>query len=72
MIQIIWVAAGVILGMLISTILIPPSRKVSAVPRPNDTGLYHTDTGCVRIQSIEVPCGQESDSFNLIASLTKK
>lgn len=72
MIQLIWVAAGVIFGMLISTVLIPPSRKVSSVPRPNDSGVYHTDTGCVHVESTEVPCGEEADSFNLLASLTKK
>ena len=72
MFQITWIAAGVIVGMLIACIVVPPTRKQVAVPSPHDTDVFHTDTGCVRTNAIEVPCGEEADSFNLLASLGKK
>jgi len=72
MIQFPWVVAGVIIGMLISTILIPPTRKQSTLPQPHDSSVYTTDSGCVRFESMEVPCTEEPDSLNLIASLSKQ
>jgi len=72
MFQLVWIAAGAIVGMLIACVLVPPTRTRVSVPSPHDKGIFHTDTGCVRTHAIEVPCGQEADSFNLLASLTKK
>ena len=72
MFQLVWITAGVIVGMLIACIVIPPTRKQAAVPSPYDTDVFHTDTGCVRTHAIEVPCGEEADSLNLLASLSKK
>jgi hypothetical protein len=72
MFQVVWIAAGAIVGMLIACIVVPPSRKQVSVPTPHDRGIFHTDTGCIRTHAIEVPCGQEADSFNLLASLSKK
>lgn len=72
MIEIPWVVAGLILGLLISAVSVPPQRKVKALPQPNDNSIYHTDTGCVRFNATEVPCTQEPDSLNLLASLSKK
>jgi hypothetical protein len=57
---------------LIACIIIPPTRKEVAVPTPHDNDIFHTETGCVRTNAIEVPCGAEADSFNLLASLSKK
>jgi hypothetical protein len=68
MIELRWIVAGVILGLLISTILIPPTRKEPKVPVPNDDSIYHTPSGCVHISSDEVPCTAEPDSLNLLAS----
>jgi hypothetical protein len=68
MIELRWVAAGVIVGMLISTVMIPPTRKTKTLPSPHDTSVYSTDTGCVRFVSEEVPCTAEPDSLNLLAS----
>ena len=72
MFQVVWIAAGALVGMLIACIVIPPTRKQVSVPTPHDRGIFHTDTGCIRTHAIEVPCGQEADSFNLLASLSKK
>jgi hypothetical protein len=71
MIEVRWVFAGAIVGLLISTVLIPPTRKVKMLPQPHDTTTYQTDTGCVRFVSEEVPCTAETDSLNLLASLRK-
>jgi hypothetical protein len=68
MIELRWVAAGVIVGMLISTVMIPPTRKTKTLPSPHDTSVYATETGCVRFVSEEVPCTAEPDSLNLLAS----
>ena len=72
MIELRWLSAGVIFGLLVSTILIPPTRKQVRIPQPNDPRVYHTETGGVRFTSVEVPCVQEADSLNVLASLTKK
>ena len=63
-----WMIAGAIVGMLISTVLIPPTRKVKVLPSPADTNPFHVDTGCVRFLSEEVPCTAEPDSLNLLAT----
>jgi hypothetical protein len=72
MIELRWLVAGIIVGMLLSTVFIPPTRKMKTVPSPNDSSVYHTDTGCVRFVSEEVPCVQGADSLNLLASLGNK
>jgi hypothetical protein len=72
MIQLQWLVAGLIFGLLVSTVVIPPTRKKITVPQPNDSSVYHTDTGCVRFAADEVPCVHEADSLNLLASLSKK
>ena len=68
MIEIKWLVAGLISGLLISTVTVPPTRKKITIPQPNDSSVYHTDTGCVRFEATEVPCTQEPDSLNLLAA----
>lgn len=72
MIELRWVAGGLIVGMLLSSVFVPPTRKLKTVPSPNDSSVYHTETGCVRFVSEEVPCVQGADSLNLLASVGKK
>ena len=72
MFELRWVTAGLIVGLLMATVFVPPTRKLKTVPAPNDSSVYHTDTGCVRFVSEEVPCVQGADSLNLLASLGKK
>lgn len=72
MLEVRWVVAGLIVGLLIATVLIPPTRKEKTVPSPSDRSVYHTDTGCVRFTATEVPCVAEADSLNLLASVAKK
>lgn len=68
MIEFRWLLGGFIIGMLISTVIIPPTRKIKVLPQPYDNTKYHTDTGCVKFVSEEVPCTAEPDSLNLLAS----
>ena len=72
MFHLLWIVAGIIVGLLIACIIVPPTRNQVAVPSPYDKDVFHTDTGCVRTHAIEVPCGAEADSLNLLASLNKK
>jgi hypothetical protein len=72
MLQLRWIIVGVVVGMLLSTVFIPPTRKVKTVPSPHDNSVYHTDTGCVRFTAVEVPCVAEPDSLNLLASNNDK
>jgi len=72
MIDLRWLVAGLIVGMLMSTVFVPPTRKLKSVPAPNDSSVYHTETGCVRFVSEEVPCVEGADSLNPLASLGKK
>jgi hypothetical protein len=72
MVELPWLIAGLISGLLISTVLIPPTRKIPMVPEPHDPTVYTTETGCIRFETEEVPCPAEADSLNLLASLAKK
>ena len=69
MIQFQWLLGGVIVGMLIATVIAPPTHTEKQLPSPHDaTKRFHTDVGCIRFQSTEVPCSGEPDSLNLLAS----
>jgi hypothetical protein len=72
MIELRWLVAGLVTGLLIATVLVPPTRKKMSVPSPADNSVFHTDTGCVRFSAVEVPCVQGADSLNELASLAKK
>jgi len=72
MIELPWLAAGLLFGLLASTVVIPPTRKKAQLPQPNDSSVYHTETGCVRFAAVEVPCVEGASSLNLLASLSKK
>ena len=72
MIELRWLVAGLVVGLLIATVLVPPTRKKLSVPSPADRSVYHTDTGCVRFTAVEVPCVEGADSLNALASLAKK
>lgn len=68
MFELQWIAAGIIVGMLISTVIVPPTRKIKVLPQPYDDSTFHVESGCVRFVSEEVPCTAEPDSLNLLAS----
>jgi hypothetical protein len=68
MLELRWIVVGLVTGLLMSTVFIPPTRKTKSVPSPHDNSVYHTETGCVRFTAVEVPCVAEPDSLNLLAS----
>jgi hypothetical protein len=69
MLQFQWILAGAIVGMLIATVIAPPTRMEKELPNPHDGNQrFHTDVGCVRFRSTEVPCSDEPDSLNLLAT----
>lgn len=71
MIQLRWLVIGVLVGLLLDAVVIPPTRKKITIPQPNDSSVYHADSGCVRFVAVEVPCVAEPESLNLLASLSK-
>lgn len=65
-----WIAGGFIVGMLIASVITPPTRKVPAVPTPSphDKNVFQTDTGCIHLKPEEVSCDtSEPVSLNLLA-----
>jgi hypothetical protein len=68
MIELRWLVAGLVSGLLIATVIVPPTRKKMSVPSPADRSVYHTDTGCVRFTAVEVPCVEGADSLNSLAA----
>jgi hypothetical protein len=66
MISLVWVFAGVIIGLLIVAVFEPPKRQIPALPTPGDNDIYHTKAGCVKIQASEIECSSDSVSLNTL------
>lgn len=58
--------AGALVGVVLSAVMSPPTRKTPHVPTPYDDTTYKVDTGCIRAKATEVPCTSETDSLNLL------
>ncbi len=63
-----YVFLGALAGLLISAVMAPPTRKKPKAPEPNDSSVYRTETGCIRVTSSEVPCPADPDSLNLLGA----
>jgi len=70
MFSIFWLFAGFLTGLLIAVVFTPPLRNVPQLPTPYDIKPVHTDAGCVRFRTTEVPC-VNATSLNFIASQHK-
>lgn len=68
MISILWLFAGVIVGLLMVSVFIPPVRESQGVPTPDKSTAFFTKSGCVKFKATEVPCSGDSKSLNFIAS----
>lgn len=68
MISLLWVFVGVLVGLLMVSVFIPPVRETQDVPTPDKSSVFFTKTGCVSFKSKEVPCSSDSKSLNFIAS----
>lgn len=71
MIELPYVFVGALVGLVLSAIVSPPTRKTPRAPTPNDPTVYRQETGCVRAKATEVPCPSQPDSLNLLASQHK-
>ena len=64
----IWIFIGFLTGMLVVAVFVPPARKETNLPTPNDNLKYHTESGCVKFKTQEVACTPKTTSLNFIAS----
>jgi len=71
MFSVFWLFVGFLTGLTISAVFTPPTRDIPQVPTPDGDNLLHTDSGCVKFKTKEVPCGADSTSLNFIASQHK-
>ena len=63
-----WLFVGVLTGLLIVSVFVPPNKKNQELPTPGDNSVFHTKDGCVRFKSEEVGCDGTQTSLNLLAS----
>ena len=68
MIDLFWAFVGILTGLLVVSIFVPPNLKDKQLPTPGDNTVFRTDSGCVRFTSEEVPCSDDAKSLNFIAS----
>lgn len=70
-----YIFAGFLVGMLITTVFIPPTMNQKMMPDPARPNLVFKNpkvgNGFFNIRSIEVPCTGEVDSLNLMSILDK-
>ena len=68
MLSVFWAFVGMLSGLLISAVFIPPNHKDNQLPSPEDKSEFHTKSGCVKFKAEEVECTPEATSLNFIAS----
>ena len=71
MFSVFWIFAGFLVGLLISVVFTPPLRSQPSLPTPHDDTVMHTGSGCVKFNTVEVPCSSKTTSLNFIASQHK-
>jgi hypothetical protein len=71
----LYIFAGFLVGMLITTVFIPPTLNQKMMPDPARPNMVFknpkVENGFFNIRSIEVPCTGEVDSLNLMSMLDK-
>jgi hypothetical protein len=71
-----YIFVGFLVGMIISSVFVPPTSNVKMLPDPKDPNRIFKNpkvaNGYFQVKSIEVPCTSETDSLNLLSSLDKK
>jgi hypothetical protein len=68
MLVVFWMFVGMLTGLLVAAVFIPPNHKDNQLPTPEDKSEFHTKTGCVKFKAEEVECTQDAKSLNFIAS----
>ena len=70
-----YVFAGFLIGMLVTTVFVPPTMYKKTMPDPARPNLVFknpkVENGFFNVRSIEVPCTGEVDSLNLMSILNK-
>jgi hypothetical protein len=69
MFHILWVFGGFLVGMIVTTIFIPPQTKKKIVPDINNPALVFrnpdVENGCFRAKSYPVQCTDTIDFLNM-------
>ena len=68
MMSIFWLFVGILTGLLIVSVFVPPNKKQLEMPSVDDESVFHTKSGCVKFKSEEVECDGSQSSLNLLAS----
>ena len=68
MIEPYWLFVGILTGLLVVSVFIPPNQKDNQLPIPNDGSKFHTKSGCVTFKTEEIECTDDAKSLNFIAS----
>lgn len=68
MIDLFWLFVGILSGLLVVSIFIPPNHKSNELPTHDDDRIFKTKNGCVKFSSDEVECTDDAKSLNFIAS----
>ena len=71
MLDVFWLFIGILVGLLVVAVFIPPNQKDNQLPTPDDESEFHTKTGCVKFKAEEVPCTDDATSLNFVASQHK-
>ena len=70
-----YIFGGFLVGMLVTTVFIPPTSHKKMMPDPARPNLVFknpkVEKGFFNVRSIEVPCTGEVDSLNLMSMLDK-
>ncbi len=70
-----YVFAGLLFGLVVTTVFVPPTMNTKMMPDPAKPNMVFknpkVDNGFFTIRSIEVPCTGEVDSLNLMSMLHK-
>lgn len=66
-----WTFIGMLVGLLLVSVFLPPFHKDLDIPTPGEKHIFHTPHGCVRFKTKSVPCTDDATSLNLLASQHK-
>lgn len=66
MLSVPWLFIGAITGLIIVSVFKPQVRDIPTIPTPSDIGLFHTKTGCINVQALEVDCSPNAVSLNIL------
>ena len=71
----LFVFAGFLFGLVVTSVFVPPDMKRKMLPDPKRPNLIYknpkVENGYFSIRSIEVPCTNETDSLNILSELHK-